>query len=68
MKVQCELCPKGCIIAPGRMIPNDLQILPDPARVINRVADHLPTNTPLFLVSGRLLTQDQLPSTRGDKP
>ncbi|MBF0501008.1 MAG: hypothetical protein HQM09_12795 [Candidatus Riflebacteria bacterium] len=45
----------GVIVAPGRMIPNDIQILPDPARVLSSVPDDIPINTPLFLISGKLV-------------
>lgn len=49
----------GVIIAPGRMIPNDLQILPDPARVIVSVPEGLPTDRPLFLIDGKLVSTPQ---------
>ncbi|HNV70650.1 MAG TPA: hypothetical protein PKO06_13190, partial [Candidatus Ozemobacteraceae bacterium] len=51
----------GVIIAPGRMIPNDLLIFPDPARVIASVPVSAPTNTPLFLVDGKLVPAEELP-------
>jgi carbonic anhydrase/acetyltransferase-like protein (isoleucine patch superfamily) len=45
----------GVIIGPGRLIPNDLQILPDPARVITRVPADTPAHVPLFLIGGELV-------------
>ena len=50
----------GVIIAPGRLIPNDLLIFPDPARVINKVPASLPKDEPLFLISGQLIPQSTL--------
>lgn len=44
----------GIIIAPGRVIPNDLQILPDPARVIASVPDDLQPGSAYYLIGGRL--------------
>ena len=50
----------GVIIAPGRMIPNDLLILPDPGRVIQSVPAGIDGREPLFLVGGRLVPFSQL--------
>ncbi len=54
----------GVIIAPGRLIPNDLQIFPDPARVITRVPAGVRPHTTLYLVNGRLQTLDELAAAR----
>ena len=45
----------GIIIAPGRMIPNDVTIYPDPARVIQKIPDSLPPNASYHLINGRLI-------------
>jgi acetyltransferase-like isoleucine patch superfamily enzyme len=44
----------GSIIAPGRVIPNDLLIFPAPASVLTRLDPDLPTGTPLAIQDGRL--------------
>lgn len=46
----------GLIIAPGRAIPNDLTLYPDPAMVLNRVdTDAASISKVWFLVGGRLV-------------
>lgn len=46
----------GVIIAPGRIIPNDIHILPDPARVIASVPDDLQPGSTYCLIGGRLVS------------
>ncbi|MFZ2960171.1 MAG: hypothetical protein WA705_25090 [Candidatus Ozemobacteraceae bacterium] len=55
----------GVIVAPGRMVPNDLQILPDPARVLTTVSPGTPLNRPLFLIDGKLVPASSVPSSTG---
>jgi carbonic anhydrase/acetyltransferase-like protein (isoleucine patch superfamily) len=45
----------GIIIAPGRMIPNDVTIFPDPGRVITKLPETLPPHQAYFLINGRLV-------------
>lgn len=48
----------GLIIAPGREIPNDLELYPDPARVLGKVDPQLPQQGKrFFLVDGKLVAQ-----------
>lgn len=49
----------GIIVAPGRMIPNDLTIFPDPARVIQSVPEALKPGAPYFLVGGKLVQNSE---------
>jgi len=44
----------GCIIPPGRIIPNDLLIFPPSDSVLNRIDEELPHGVPLFIKEGRL--------------
>ncbi|MBF0544955.1 MAG: hypothetical protein HQM08_11000 [Candidatus Riflebacteria bacterium] len=50
----------GVIIAPGRVIPNDLFIYPDPARVIQKIPENLPKGKPVFLIDGELISGENL--------
>jgi carbonic anhydrase/acetyltransferase-like protein (isoleucine patch superfamily) len=58
----------GIIIAPGRVIPNDLYLFPDPARVLTQVPADIPRQVPLFLQHGRLVTLAQLTPPPGESP
>jgi hypothetical protein len=44
----------GCILAPGRLIPNDLLILPPPASVLSRIPADAPAGVPLSIHEGTL--------------
>jgi acetyltransferase-like isoleucine patch superfamily enzyme len=53
----------GCILAPGRTIPNDLVILPSPDNVLARIPSGAPSATPLFIRYGTLEQATQPHST-----
>jgi len=44
----------GCIIPPGRMIPNDLLIFPPAGSILTRIDEDLPRGVPLFIEEGGL--------------
>jgi acetyltransferase-like isoleucine patch superfamily enzyme len=44
----------GSIIAPGRILPNDLLIFPSSSNVLTRIESGLPRNEPLFIQEGGL--------------
>lgn len=44
----------GSIIAPGRILPNDLLIFPASNNVLTRIDPHLPKGEPLLIEDGRL--------------
>lgn len=44
----------GCIIAPGRIIPNDLLIFPPPNAVLTSIDPDVPQGVPVYIQEGRL--------------